>query len=305
MLSGTVRGATRDARTGGELGTGGTWRCEGMSVEPYGADEESAAVLRTVGKVIKMCREREGMTQAGLATAIRYSEEQVSSVERGRRAPAEPFLEAADRVLEAGGLIAGLKAEVEKARFPKKVRDLAKLEEEAVELCAYDNSVVNGLLQTEEYLRAVFASRRPAFPDDVVEELVAARLARQEIIEGKQMNRSFSFVHDESALRRVVGGKMALRRQLERLLEIGQKRNVDVQVLPLDSEDNAGLDGHFHLLRLKEGVTVGHVDMQLTSRLLSDRKDVQILELRYGAIRAQALTPRKSLTYIEKLLGET
>ncbi|MFJ5559958.1 helix-turn-helix transcriptional regulator [Streptomyces sp. NPDC093250] len=78
-----------------------------MSVEPYGADEESAAVLRTVGRVIKMCREREGMTQAGLATAIRYSEEQVSSVERGRRTPAEEFLEAADRVLEAGGLIAG------------------------------------------------------------------------------------------------------------------------------------------------------------------------------------------------------
>ncbi|GAA4946221.1 hypothetical protein GCM10023238_10670 [Streptomyces heliomycini] len=98
---------------------------------------------------------------------------------------------------------------------------------------------------------------------------------------------SFSFVHDESALRRVVGGKMVLRRQLERLLEVGQKRNVDVQVLPLDSEDNAGLDGHFHLLRLKEGVTVGHVDMQLTSRLLSDRREVQILELRYGAIRAR------------------
>src|SRR5689334_15057521 len=67
-------------------------RCGDMSVEPYGADEESAAVLRTVGRVIKMCREREGMTQAGLGTAIRYSEEQVSSVERGRRAPAEEFL---------------------------------------------------------------------------------------------------------------------------------------------------------------------------------------------------------------------
>ncbi|TQL19228.1 helix-turn-helix transcriptional regulator [Streptomyces sp. SLBN-134] len=276
-----------------------------MSVEPYGADEESAAVLRTVGRVIKMCREREGMTQAGLATAIRYSEEQVSSVERGRRAPAEEFLEAADRVLETGGLISGLKKEVEKARFPKKVRDLAKLEAEAVEICAYDNSVVNGLLQTEEYLRAVFGSRRPAFSEDEVDQLVTARLTRQEIIGGPHPGAAFSFVHDEAALRRPVGGKMVLRRQLERLLEVGQMRNVDIQVLPLDSEDNSGLDGPFHLLRLKDGATVGHSDIQLVSRLTSDRREIQILELRYGIIRAQALTPRKSLAYIEKLLGET
>ncbi|MFJ3982411.1 helix-turn-helix domain-containing protein [Streptomyces fungicidicus] len=276
-----------------------------MSVEPYGADEESAAVLRTVGRVIKMCREREGMTQAGLATAIRYSEEQVSSVERGRRAPAEEFLEAADRVLEAGGLISGLKKEVEKARFPKKVRDLAKLEAEAVEICAYDNSVVNGLLQTEEYLRAVFGSRRPAFSEDEVDQLVTARLTRQEIIRGPHAGTAFSFVHDEAALRRPVGGRMILRRQLERLLEVGQMRNVDIQVLPLDSEDNSGLDGPFHLLRLKDGATVGHSDIQLVSRLTSDRREIQILELRYGIIRAQALTPRKSLAYIQKLLGET
>ncbi|CAM5328105.1 Transcriptional regulator with XRE-family HTH domain OS=Streptomyces griseomycini OX=66895 GN=FHS37_002899 PE=4 SV=1 [Streptomyces griseomycini] len=276
-----------------------------MSVEPYGADEESAAVLRTVGRVIKMCRERTGLTQAALGTHIGYSEEQVSSVERGRRAPAEEFLDAADRVLEAGGLVAGLKKDVEKARFPKKVRDLAKLEAEAVEICAYDNSVVNGLLQTEEYQRAVFRSRRPAFTEEEVDQLVNARLARQEIIGDRQVGTAFNFVHDEAALRRPVGGKMVLRRQLERLLEVGQMRNVEFQVLPLDSEDNGGLDGPFHLLRLKDGATVGHSAIQLVSRLTSDRREIQILELRYGIIRAQALTPRKSLTYIETLLGET
>ncbi|MCX5163566.1 MULTISPECIES: helix-turn-helix transcriptional regulator [unclassified Streptomyces] len=275
-------------------------------MEPYdGDDEESAAVLRTIGRVVKSCRERKGLTQAELGTAIGYSEEQVSSVERGRRAPSEVFLEKADRVLGAGGLIAGLKKDAEEARFPKKVRDLAKLEAKAVEICTYDNSVVNGLLQTAEYLKAVFGSRRPAFTEEEVERLVAARLARQRIIGEKGMIPAFNFVQDEAALRRPVGGKMVLRRQLERLLEIGQMRNVEVQVLPLDREDNAGLDGPFHLLRLKEGTTVGHTDIQLVSRLISDRREVQILELRYGIIRAQALTPRESLAYIEKLLGET
>ncbi|MFI8201653.1 Scr1 family TA system antitoxin-like transcriptional regulator [Streptomyces sp. NPDC085937] len=276
-----------------------------MSVEPYGADEESAAVLRTVGRVIKMCRERAGLTQAALGAQIGYSEEQVSSVERGRRAPMEEFLDAADRALEANGLISALKGDVEKARFPKKVRDLAKLEAEAVEICAYDNSVVNGLLQTEEYLRAVFGSRRPAFSEDEVDQLVAARLARQRIVENSLPGTSFSFVHDEAALRRRVGGKMVLRRQLERLLDVGQRRNVEIQVLPLDREDNAGLGGPFHLLRLKEGSTVAHNEVQRTSRLISERKEIQILELRYGVIRAQALPPRESLAFIEKILGET
>ncbi|MFG6300131.1 MULTISPECIES: helix-turn-helix domain-containing protein [Streptomyces] len=288
------------------MGVTGQGPQSGDGMEPYGADdEESAAVLRTVGRVLKACRERKGLTQAELGAAIGYSEEQVSSVERGRRAPSAAFLEAADRVLDAGGLLVGLKKDVEQARYPKKVRDLAKLEAEAVEICAYDNSVVNGLLQTEEYLRAVFGSRRPAFSEEEVERLVAARLARQGIIDGKGTTPAFSFVHDEAALRRPVGGRMVLRRQLERLLHVGQMRNVEIQVLPLDSDDNAGLDGPFHLLRLKEGTTVGHSDIQLVSRLISDRREIQILELRYGIIRAQALTPRKSLAYIEKLLGET
>jgi transcriptional regulator with XRE-family HTH domain len=273
--------------------------------EPYGGDDESAAVLRTVGKVIKMCRERAGMTQAELGTAIGYSEEQVSSVERGRRAPKAPFLEAADQVLRAEGMIAGLKRDVAEARYPKKVRDLAKLEAEAVEICAYDNSVVNGLLQTEEYLRAVFGARRPAFSEEELDQRVTARLARQEIIDRGRTTPAFSFVHDEAALRRRVGGKMVLHRQLERLLEVGQMRNVEIQVLPLDREDNAGLGGPFHLLRLKEGNTVGHNEVQFTSRLISEPREVQILELRYGIIRAQALPPRESLAFIEKLLGET
>src|SRR2546423_862015 len=117
------RGVTRWADR--ELGTDGTWRCPGVGVtgqgpqsgdgmEPYGGDdEESAAVLRTVGKVVKMWRERKGLTQAELGAAIGYSEEQVSSVERGRRAPKAQFLEAADQVLGAGGMIAGLKKDVE------------------------------------------------------------------------------------------------------------------------------------------------------------------------------------------------
>ncbi|MFF0809648.1 helix-turn-helix domain-containing protein [Streptomyces albogriseolus] len=275
-----------------------------MSVEPYGADEESAAVLRTVGRVIKMCRERAGLTQAALGAQIGYSEEQVSSVERARRAPMEEFLDAADRVLEAHGLISALKGDVEKARFPKKVRDLAKLEAQAVELCAYANHVVHGLLQTPEYARALYRMRRPPYTDEQVDELVEARLVRQRVF-AEQPAPMFNFVQEEVTLRRPLGGKMVMRKQLEHLLEVGRRRNVEIQVLPTDREDHAGLAGALQLLRLKEGLTVGHVEVQLLNRLISDPKEIQILEIRYGIIRAQALTPRESLAFIEKVLGET
>lgn len=277
----------------------------GDGMEPYGADdEESAAVLRTVGRVIKGWRERKGLTQAELGTAIGYSEEQVSSVERGRRAPSAKFLDAADLVLDAGGLIVGLKKDVEEARYPKKVRDLAKLEGEAVEICAYANSVVHGLLQTPEYARALYGMRRPPFSEEEVERLVGARLARQEIFD-QQPTPVFSFVQEEVTLHRPLGGRMVMRKQLERLLEVGKRRNVEIQVIPTDREDHAGLAGSLQLLRLKEGDTVGHNEVQLTSRLISDPKEVQIHEIRYGIIRAQALTPRESLAFIEKVLGET
>lgn len=275
----------------------------GDGEEPQSDDEESTAVLRTVGKVIKMCRERQGMTQAELGAAIRYSEEQVSSVERGRRAPKPAFLEAADKALEAGGLIAGLQKDVEEARYPKKVRDLKKLEAQAVEICAYANHHIHGLLQTPEYAEALYAMRRPTYTVEEIDRHVAARMARKSVFE-RVPTPLLSFVQEEVTLRRPLGGRMVLRRQLEHLLEIGTLRHVEIQVMPTDREDHAGMGGSLQLLKLMDGKTVGHSEAQLHSYLISGTRDIQVMEMRHGMIRAQALTPRESLTFIEKVLGE-
>ncbi|MFM9496489.1 helix-turn-helix transcriptional regulator [Streptomyces galilaeus] len=275
----------------------------GDGEEPQSDDEESTAVLRTVGKVIKMCRERQGMTQAELGAAIRYSEEQVSSVERGRRAPKPAFLEAADKALEAGGLIAGLQKDVEEARYPKKVRDLKKLEAQAVEICAYANHHIHGLLQTPEYAEALYAMRRPTYTAEEIDRHVAARMARKSVFE-RVPTPLLSFVQEEVTLRRPLGGRMVLRRQLEHLFEIGTLRHVEIQVMPTDREDHAGMGGSLQLLKLMDGKTVGHSEAQLHSYLISGTRDIQVMEMRHGMIRAQALTPRESLTFIEKVLGE-
>lgn len=58
------------------------------------------------------------------------------------------------------------------------------------------------------------------------------------------------------------------------------------------------------MLKLQDGKTLGQSEGQLYDRVISDSRDVQILEMRYGMIRAQALSPRESRAFIEKVLGE-
>jgi transcriptional regulator with XRE-family HTH domain len=264
-------------------------------------DEEAEAVLRVVGRQIRAWRDQAGLKQAELAAAIGYGEEMVSSVERGRRIPKPEFLDKADEVLGAGGKLASMKEDVERARYPKKVRDLAKLEGEAVELGAYDNHQIHGLLQTPEYAHALYAMRRPAYTEDEIERHVAARMARKAVFE-RVPRPQLTFVQEEVTLRRPVGGRMVLRRQLEHLLEISKLRHVSIQVMPTDCEDHAGMAGPLRLLKLQTGKTLGHWEAQLYSRVISDPKEAQILEMRYGMIRAQALTPQESLAFIEKVL---
>ncbi|MBZ4322385.1 helix-turn-helix domain-containing protein [Streptomyces huiliensis] len=274
----------------------------GWELDP---EDESMVLVAAVGRQLRLWREAAGMEAAELAAAVGYSRDLVYKVERGLRVPQPGFLERADEALGAGGKLAALREDLAEARYPKKVRDIAKLEREAVELGSYNNSVIDGLLQTEAYARAVFANRRPPFGQDEIEWRVAARMARQEIVTASARRPFFSFVLCEATLRRSVGGRMAMRQQLERLLEIGQWRNVELQVLPLHSEVNSGLEGPFRLLKLTDSTMVGLYEVQLASRVVTDAKELQVLDLRYGVVRAQALGPQESLAFVEKVLGET
>ncbi|MEU7283060.1 helix-turn-helix transcriptional regulator [Streptomyces sp. NPDC045431] len=267
-------------------------------------DDDSGAVIAAVGRQIRLWREAAGMSAAELGRAIGYSENLVYKVEGGKRIPQPEFLDKVDEVLNAGGRIAAMKKDVAEARYPKKVRDLAKLEADAIEIGAYASVVIDGLLQTEEYARALYRERRPAFSEDQVERLVAARMARQAVFE-REPAPLLTFVQEEATLRRPTGGKMVLRRQLERLLELSALRHVEIQVMPIETEEHAGLGGPHNVLKLRDGTAVAHSQAQLHSRLITDPREVQILEMRYGLIRSQALTPRLSRTFIEKLLGET
>ncbi|MCX4801972.1 helix-turn-helix domain-containing protein [Streptomyces sp. NBC_01214] len=267
-------------------------------------EDESGAVIAAVGRQLKMWREASGLDRSKFGERMGYGANLIYKIERGARIPRPEFLDKADEVLGAGGKIAAMKEDIQRARYPKKVRDLAKLESEAVELGAYGNHNLHGLLQTEEYTRALYEMRRPAYSADEVERYVAARMARQEIFH-RQPSPALTFVLEQVTLERTIGGRDVLRRQLEHLLDVGRLRNVEIQVMPTDSEDHAGMGGHLQVVKMRDGSAVGYVEAQLPSRLITDATDIQLLELRYGIIRSQALSPRQSRAFIEKVLGET
>ncbi|WP_077800296.1 helix-turn-helix transcriptional regulator [Streptomyces sp. JHA26] len=274
----------------------------GWEVDPD--DDWALAVVATVGRQLRLRREAAGLRVGEFAVAVGYGEDLVYKIETGKRIPRPEYLLMADEVLRAGGLVAAMQEDVKKVRYPKKVRDLAQLEARAVELQLYDPVNIHGLLQTPEYAQALFRMRRPRYADEEVERGVAARMARKTVFD-RDSAPELSFVQDEWSLRRRLGGTEVVRRQLEHLLAVGQLPNVEIQVMPMDREEHAGADGGIEVLKFDDGTAVGRSPGVANGRPVTDPRQLRILELRYGIIRAQALTPRESTAFIDRLLGET
>ncbi|MEU0687704.1 helix-turn-helix domain-containing protein [Streptomyces uncialis] len=273
----------------------------GWDVDP---SDEIAPVVEMAGAQLKVWREGAGLGAADFGKLIGYGEDLVRKIERGARIPRPEYLEKADRALNANGKVAAMSKPMAEARYPKKVRELAKLEARAVELLSYGSHALHGLLQTEDHTRALLGTRRPAYSADELARMQAARLARQSIFM-RSPAPELSFVLEEAAVRRPTGGRMVLRQQLERLLEVGRLPSVEIQVMPTDRWDHPGTGGRIQVLKFGDGSAVGRTDDEYGGRPVTDPRCLRVLELRYGIIRAQALTPGESLELIEEVLGET
>ncbi|WP_369377193.1 helix-turn-helix domain-containing protein [Streptomyces sp. cg36] len=262
-----------------------------------------------VGEQLKVLRLRAGLTQKEFGRLVGYTESQISALERGVRTTQPDFLDKADDVLEAGGVLRVARKAIERAqakartRHPAWYRNYALLEAEAIELHHYGSQAVHGLLQTEGYARALFTQRRPLLSDETVEKRVADRLARQAMLDAWPAP-TFSFVFQEVVLQHPIGGHAVWAEQLRQLLHIARLRTVELQVMPTDREDCPGIDGPFTLLTAKKGQQVAYTEIQGHPRLITDPEEVRVIITRYGIIRAQALTPRESLALIEKMLGD-
>ncbi|MFI8255987.1 helix-turn-helix domain-containing protein [Streptomyces filamentosus] len=274
----------------------------GWDVDPD--DEWGVAVIATVGRQLRLRREAAGIRAADFGAVLGYSEGLIYKIEGGKRIPRPEFLDKSDEVLGANGLLSAMKEDVAKVRYPKKVRALAKMESKAVEIGVYECNFIAGLLQTPEHARVAIEAAQPPYSQSDVDRMVAGRLSRQSVFE-RDPAPALSFVLEEAPLRRPLGGTMVWRRQLERLLEVGRLRHVTLQVMPIQREVHSGLDGRIELLKFADGTAVGRSEGAFDGRPVSEPKQIRVLELQYGTIRAQALPPGESLALIEQLLGET
>ncbi|MFK0058994.1 Scr1 family TA system antitoxin-like transcriptional regulator [Streptomyces werraensis] len=269
-----------------------------------GPDKERPAAWSAYGKLVRLFRERAGLTQQALADAIGYSMEQVASVEQGRRPAKAVFTEAAERVLDAGGALRVLQPDVDRARLPLFFQDFALLEAEAVSRFSYDPMLVPGLLQTEAYAQALLEAHFPPLDAETVEQRVAARMARQSLLNRRNPPLVFVFIVEESAIRRVIGNIAVMRQQLARLLECSAMRNVELQIMPTTRGAHSGLNGPMVLLESTDRKQHVYVEAQDIVSVRSDRHEVSEFWLRYGTLRTQALNTEESSCLIERMVGE-
>ncbi|MFF3917682.1 helix-turn-helix domain-containing protein [Streptomyces sp. NPDC001852] len=269
----------------------------------------SAAVFVVLGKQLKLLRERAGLSQREFGGLVGYGPDQISAMERGVRTPRPEFLKQADELLNAEGLFIEVIPQVEEAmsrartRHPEWYRSYAAMEAEAVELHHYNNHAVQGLLQTKEHARAVFAKRRPFLDEETIEKRVADRLSRQQVFQ-RWPRPIVSYILEEVVLDRPIGGRRVHAEQLRHLLSLSSMQNVEIQVMPTQIEEHPNLGSAFNLLVPKGHSQVAYVEAQGFPQLITDREEVRKIADRYGIMRAMALSPMESRSLIAKKLED-
>jgi hypothetical protein len=172
-------------------------------------------------------------------------------------------------------------------------------EESAASLRSFQNSLVTGLLQTEEYARAAVTAARHTNDREEVERLVRLRMRRQELLT-RETPLELWAVLDEALLHRPIGGPCVMRAQLMRLLEATEMPNVTIQVLPFARGGHAGLDGPFTIITFPDptDLDVVYVPGTVWNALLEREKDVRRHTACFDHLRAEALPPDESAELI-------
>ncbi|MEV0280019.1 helix-turn-helix transcriptional regulator [Streptomyces sp. NPDC050610] len=199
------------------------------------AQDGQAVTVQTPGAVfgelLKHYRQSAGYSQDELAGKIPCDRSTLARVESGTRVPQESFARLCDELLGTGGALLKLWRKIEwypAVEHPDWFRRRARMDAATVSLREYQTQVVPGLLQSEDYARALFAQ---VDSGELLEERVAARLSRQRrflAADGPLL----MAVLDESALRTVVGSSEVMHGQCAHLLSVGRRANIRIQVAP-------------------------------------------------------------------------
>jgi transcriptional regulator with XRE-family HTH domain len=251
--------------------------------------ERDTAALSLFADEMKAAREQRGWSQADLADQIPYSLSTISMVEALHRVPTRDLAGHLDKAFGTPGTFAQMEGRLRDLPFPASFRPFAAYEAEATALYVFEHSLVPGLLQTPGYARAVLATR-PNTAEDEIDNLVAARLARQEVLirEDPPPPLLWALI-DEGVLYRPVASAEVMHDQLMHLVEMSRRPNITIQVLPYSAGGHTGLLGAFTVADLDGNPGTVNVEDITDGRVFEDPGMVSRVTLRYKSLQSEAL----------------
>lgn len=179
------------------------------------------------------------------------------------------------------------------------------LEADAATIWGYDAEFVPGILQTEEYARAVHRAQLITATDDEIDRLVRVRMARQELLTSDDTPQLW-LVLNEAVIRRVVGGAATMREQLKRLIEASKLPNMTLQVVPFSAGAHPAMDGSFNLLTFPDpsDPNIVYMEYHTGALYLEKSAEVQRYRLMFDHLRAAAQSVDESRAHMARVAEE-
>ncbi|CAM00868.1 helix-turn-helix protein [Saccharopolyspora erythraea NRRL 2338] len=264
---------------------------------------------RRLARRIRRLREAAGMTQEQAAAGLDMSTSALSRKETGEVATSvhevRSMMDLYDTYDE--DLLELARAAKEKPwwhAYGIKNRGYFDLEEDAISIREWQLSYVPGLLQAEEYTRAIFKNSKELTAAEV-ENAIAARMRRGQRLTDAESPLGLTAIVEERVLTRPVGGAEVMRRQLRKILEINELPNVSFQVVPHARESHHGLEGSFTLLSYPEHDEPDILYIEHTVGAMHVEKDhaISMATRVFERLRAEALNTSDSAKLVHRLAG--
>ncbi|MFD7662391.1 helix-turn-helix domain-containing protein [Streptomyces sp. NPDC059788] len=262
-------------------------------------DEEESA-REVLANELRRLREVSGRSLSQLADEANYDRTYLNRLENGERLSRRDVMVALDRIYGTGKLLVGLWALARRSALLGRYRSFMQCEEKAVVMHKYAMAMP-GLLQTEEYARALLSSSPTPISKKLLDDRVADRLGRQELLDRVPLP-SVRFILDEAALRRPMAGRGVWRTQLGHVLKAAEAPNIAVQVLPFSAGSHDLMGGSLSLLWMDDGSAVAYLEGNKSGDLIEDRDEVKQHWLSYDRLRDMSLSLTESIAFIQQLM---
>jgi transcriptional regulator with XRE-family HTH domain len=181
--------------------------------------------------------------------------------------------------------------------------DYLAFESEADQYRSHDVHLIPGLFQTEAYVRAVFETSAALSTPGEIDQAVKARLVRQERLTSPEKPLQVFQIIEEGALRRVIGSYPTMREQLRHLIKLGELPNVELQIVPYKSSNDA-LDGPFTVLNFEDYPDVLYVEHFGGCQYYEKHDETTRGSVVFERLRGSALTPSDSVALIRQVIEE-